>query len=191
MIERSREWLAGLRQHVDDDRRRPGSAGPTGIHTMPAAQRAAERAILAAHLTLWIDSELLPDRDERAIVVTTSPVGIEVAADILGRDDPLTQRVSDRLVAVTEAEYRSWTKLHPDPDHQLHMNHWNWIKTSVPPARWPEFAAFPLGPAEHYWLHRTGTTGSGPERRHCHLWKWNGTAASLLKPFVAENVRRL
>jgi len=191
MIERSREWLAGLRQHVDDDRRRPGPAGPTGIHTMPAAQRAAERAILAAHLTLWIDSELLPDGDQRAIVVTTSPVGIEVAADILGRDDPLTQRVSDRLVAVTEAEYRSWTKLHPDSDRELHMNHWNWIKTSVPAARWREFAAFPLGPGEHYWLHRTGTTGSGPEQRHCHLWKWNGTAASLLKPFVTENVRRL
>jgi len=191
MIERSREWLAGLRQSVDDDRRRPGLAGPTGIDAIPAAQRAAERAILAAHLTLWIDSELPPEGDVRAIVVTTSPVGIDVASAVVGRDDPLMSRLRARLIALTEAEYRSWTKRHPDPDHQLHVNHWNWIKTRVPPARWPEFAAFPLGPGEHYWLHRTGTVGAGPEQRHCHLWKWNGATASLLKPFIAESVRRL
>jgi hypothetical protein len=65
------------------------------------------------------------------------------------------------------------------------------LKTSVPEQRWHEFQQFPLTAGEHYWLHRTGTTGCGRERRHCHLWKWNGATAALLAPFVDEAVRRL
>jgi len=86
---------------------------------------------------------------------------------------------------------RDWTKANPDPNHLLHLNHWSWVKTSVPAARHGEFTAHPLAAGEAFWLHRTGTTGCGAERRFCHLWKWNGTAATLLQPFVAERARRL
>jgi hypothetical protein len=65
------------------------------------------------------------------------------------------------------------------------------VKTSVPAARHDEFAAHPLAAGESFWLHRTGTTGCGAERRFCHLWKWNGTVAALVRPFVSERVRRL
>jgi len=198
----SREWLAGLRQRVADVRRDPGPAGPAG-DARSAAATAAERMILAAHLAVWIDNELLSLLDERrtawrsdadphpAIVVTTSPVGVGVVDETLGRTEPLVASLRDSLVAVTEREYRDWTRSHPDPDHLLHVNHWNWVKTSVPAARQGEFAAHPLGDGESFWLHRTGTAGCGAERRFCHLWKWNGTIASLVRPFIAERVRRL
>lgn len=194
MSPEARDWLAGLRQHVETLRRGPGPAGRTGI--VPAEQ-AAERMILSAHLVTWLENELAtllaerPKASEPVIVITTSAVGLDVVATLLGRDEPLMQSLRGRVVAVTEGEYRSWTKDHPDPDHRLHVNHWSWIKTSVPEARRHEFRHFPLGPNEHYWLHRTGTTGCGRERRHCHLWKWNGQTAALLKPFIDETVRRL
>ena len=111
--------------------------------------------------------------------------------EALARDEPLRASLREQIVAVTEREYRDWAHAHPDPDHQFHVNHWNWVKTSVPAARDGEFAAHPLAAGESYWLHRTGTTGCGAERRMCHLWKWNGTVATLLQPFVTERVRRL
>jgi hypothetical protein len=195
MIPEAREWLAGLRQHVDESRRVAGPAGHTGLAS--AAQEAAERMILSAHLVTWLENELqglIAERDagpEPVLVITTSPAGLRVAEDVLGRADPLMESLRHRAVAVTEQEYRSWTKNHPDPDYQLHINHWSWIKTQVPDARRDEFRGFPIGAGEHYWLHRTGTIGCGRERRYCHLWKWNGSTAALLKPFVAETVRRL
>ena len=156
----------------------------------------SERMILSTHLVTWLenDSSLLAERDrgpEPALVITTSPIGLAVVADVLGRNEPLMESLRDRVVAVTEPEYRAWTKGHPDLDHRLHVSHWSWIKTRVPEARRDEFRAFPIGPDEHYWLHRTGTTGCGRERRFCHLWKWDGRTAVLLKPFIEENVRRL
>jgi hypothetical protein len=159
--------------------------------------------ILGAHLALWIVNDLLPLLEERrassvpeadaspAIVITTSPVGLDVVAETFARDEPLRASVREQIVAVTEREYRDWTKANTDPDHLLHLNHWSWVKTSVPAARHGEFTAHPLALGETYWLHRTGTTGCGAERRFCHLWKWNGTAATLLQPFVAERARRL
>ena len=199
----TREWLAGLRQRVAASRRGPGPAGPAGVSLPPAAAVAAERMILGAHLALWIDNDLLPLLEERrascgpeadpspAIVITTSPVGINVVDETFARDEPLRASVREQIVAVTEREYRDWTKANPDPNHLLHLNHWSWVKTSVPAARHGEFTAHPLAAGEAFWLHRTGTTGCGAERRFCHLWKWNGTAATLLQPFVAERARRL
>ncbi len=201
MSQASREWLAGLRQRIAAMRRGPGPAGPAGAP--PPAAAAAERMILAAHLALWIDHDLLPLLAERraealsgsdpdpAIVITTSAGGIAVVEDSLAHDEPLRASLRERIVAVTEREYRDWTRDHPDPAHLGHVNHWSWVKMRVPQARHAEFAAHPLGDGESYWLHRTGTTGCGGERRYCHLWKWNGTVATLLEPFVAENVRRL
>lgn len=194
LSEDSRHWLAGLREAVATARRAAGSAGRPGSDP---AQEAAERMILSAHLVTWLENELatlLGDRDgndDPAIVITTSPVGIAAAEEILDRDEPLMQSLRDRVVSVTEREYRSWTKDHPDPDHRLHVNHWSWIKLRVPEARRHEFDAYPLSPGETHWLHRTGTTGCGRERRFCHLWKWNGTTAALVKPFFPETVRRL
>lgn len=199
----SREWLAGLRQRIADERCGPGPAGPTRQPAPTAAAVAAERMILAAHLVVWLENELLTLLDARraalassadpypAIVITTSPVGIDVVADMLARDEPLVATLRDSIVAVTEREYRDWTKEHPDPEHLLHVNHWSWVKTAVPEARRREFSRFPLAAGEAFWLHRTGTMGCGMERRFCHLWKWNGAAASLVEPFVEERVRRL
>lgn len=203
MRQETREWLAGLRQRIAATRRGPGPAGPAGVAPAAAAMLAAERMILGAHLALWIDNDLLPllaersaglarDADpEPAIVITTSPVGIGVVDEALARDEPLRASLRERIVAVTEREYRDWAQAAPDPDHRLHVNHWSWVKTSVPRARHDEFAFHPLALGESYWLHRVGTTGCGAERRTCHLWKWNGTVATLLQPFVTERVRRL
>jgi hypothetical protein len=194
LSEDSRHWLAGLRDAVATARRAAGSAGQ--IDASPGQVR-AERAILSAHLVTWLDNELptlLGDRerdDDPAIVITTSPVGIVVVDETLRRDEPLMRSLRDRIVAVTEREYREWTKDHPDPDHRLHINHWSWIKLRVPEARRHAFAAYPLSSGEQHWLHRTGTSGCGRERRFCHLWKWNGSNAALVKPFFPETIRRL
>ncbi|MFM8379489.1 MAG: hypothetical protein ACKOB1_09225 [Planctomycetia bacterium] len=203
MIQRSREWLAGLRDHVEHARRAAGPAGPAGRSAPSPAEGAAERMILASSLVVWLENEwptLLAERraslpptadPDPAIVVTTSSVGISMVDDTLGRPEPLMASLRGQVVAVTEREYRDWTKAHPDPDHLLHVNHWSWVKTTVPEARRQEFARHPLAAGEAFWLHRTGTTGCGTERRFCHLWKWNGQAASLIQPFIEESVRRL
>ncbi len=194
LSEDSRHWLAGLREAVATARRAAGPAGQSGIS---GSHESAERTILAAHLVTWLENELptlLGDRagdDHPAIVITTSPVGLAVVDETLLRDEPLMRSLRERVVAVTEREYRGWTKDHPDPDHLLHLNHWSWIKTRVPEARRHEFAAYPLSPGEQHWLHRTGTSGCGRERRFCHLWKWTGSTAALLKPFFPETIRRL
>jgi len=199
----SREWLAGLTEHVARTRRSAGPAGPTRTSVPSAAERAAERMILATHLVVWIENEALSLLEARraalpagadlhpAIVITTSPVGVDLVTDIVVRHEPITASLRDALVAVTEREYRDWTASHPDPEHLLHINHWNWVKTSVPEARRHEFEQHPLAAGECFWLHRTGTAGCGPERRFCHLWKWNGVTASLVQPFITERVRRL
>ena len=203
MIQRSREWLAGLRDHVEETRRTAEPAGPAGRAPPLPAEVAAERMILATSLVVWLENEwptLLAARREAlppgadpdpAIVLTTSTVGISIVDDTRARDEPLMTSLRGQIVAVTEREYRNWTKAHSDLEHLLHVNHWSWVKTAVPEARRQEFATYPLAAGEAFWLHRTGTAGCGVERRFCHLWKWNGQAASLIQPFIAERVRRL
>lgn len=173
----------------------------------PAAANAAERALLAASLVAWFDTtlpDLLAERAaeataggdgagsgldaEPAIVITTTPAGCRAATDLLDRDDPLMRQVRGRCACVTELEYRRYCMRHPDQDYRLHIAHWSWIKSRVPAPWWPRFERWPLHAGECYWLHRTGTAGAGRERRSSHLWKWNGTTASLLQPFVDERI---
>lgn len=187
-------WLEGLRESAT-----AGRGEPHGSRGVDAAG-AAERMILAAHLATWLDSspDLLaarrvwargvPGADaECALVLTTSPVGIALADEILSRDEPLARELRPRVCCVTEAEYRRWCMRHPDAGHLLHVNHWSWIKTGVPPQRDAEFARHPLRPGERYWLHRTGTAGAGAaDGRAAHLWKFTGRHAALLEAFVVE-----
>lgn len=194
-------WLDGLRADAAAGR----LGGPEDGRSVAAF--AAERALLAASLVAWFDTELPgllaeraaearagdhgTDREsdaEPAIVVTTTAAGCAAMAELLDRDDPLVCQLRGRFACVTELEYRRWCMRHPDDDYRLHIAHWSWMKTRVPPRWWPRFARWPLNEGECYWLHRTGTAGAGRERRSSHLWKWNGTTVAILKPFVDERV---
>lgn len=201
MLADTRAWLAGL-QDFASQRRRDAPLPDLG---QPSAEQAAERSILAAHLVTWLTdldallaarctwiqmsgSAPLADTDP-AIVLTTSPVGIVAADDTLGPNATLSALAGPRLAVVSEPEYRLWCIRNPDDAYGLHVNLWNWIKTAVPPQRWPEFAAHPLTDGERYWLHRAGVAGAGSaDRRDCHLWKWNGRHAALLQPFIREAI---
>ena len=192
----TRDWLDGLRESVTEARR---STAPAPGDDPAAA--AAERMILAAHLATWIDAtpDLLAARrawagdtpgadPDAAVVLTTSPSGIALAEELLARDEPLARDLRPRLCCTTESEYRRWCMRHPDAGHLLHVNHWNWVKTSVPQRRDAEFARHPLGPGERYWLHRTGTAGAGAaDGRAAHLWRFTGRHAALLEAFVTEH----
>lgn len=173
----------------------------------PAAAIQAERAVLAASLVAWFDTTLpglLAERAaeaaagghgassgldaEPAIVITTTPIGCVAATNLLDRNDPLMRELRGRFACVTELEYRRFCMRHPDENYRLHIAHWSWMKTRVPPPWRPRFERWPLLAGECYWLHRTGTAGAGRERRSSHLWKWNGTTASILRPFVDEQI---
>jgi len=191
----TREWLDGLRDFAATKRLEcPLAAAGT------PAEQAAERMILAAQLSTWLaESEaILAARGDwlsggrsgdpdPAIVITTSAVGIDAAAELFAGGSLPARAVASRAVAVTELEYRLWCIRHPDDQHARHINIWNWIKTSVPLRRHAEYARHPLAAGESYWLHRAGIAGAGgADRRDCHLWKWNGCHASLLEAFVTE-----
>jgi hypothetical protein len=192
MFPTTRTWLAELRDFATEHRLRQPLAESIG-----AAAQAAERMILAANLAtalagwetvLAIRRAGEPEIDPApAVVITTSPGGIAVAAEQLATGSLPARWLATDAVAVTELEYRLWCIRHPDDGHRLHVNLWNWIKTSVPPQRHAEFARHPLREGEAYWLHRAGIAGAGSaDRRDCHLWKWNGRHASLLEAFVTE-----
>lgn len=186
-------WLEGLRAFVVEHR--VGKPLPTP----PAAdaQWAAERSILGATLATRL-SEVEAIRQARravgggtdadpALVLTTSAAGMAAATAVLESAGDLAALVGNRLVAVTELEYRLWCIRSSDDTHRFHANLWNWIKLRVPLQRAAEFSRHPLSTGESYWLHRTGVAGAGPlDRRDCHLWKWNGRHAALLEAFVAE-----
>jgi hypothetical protein len=194
----TRDWLEGLRGFAGDHRAGRETRVDTGMAAeSAAAARAAERGILATHLVSWFDGigtwtaarrAFAPRADaDPAVVLTTSPVGIEAAAELCAMAGTPASSLRSQVVAVTELEYRLWCIRHPDETFRLHVNHWNWLKTDVPPQRHAEFAAHPLGAGECYWLHRSGTAGTGEaDRRDCHLWKWNGRHAALLQTFVRE-----
>lgn len=188
MTPSARAWHSGLLAFSDDFRR----AQPLATVSSSSPAQAAERAILAAHLTSWIEGDSAGLPDSHAIAFTTSDLGILLTAETLARHEPLRAALRSRLVAVREIEYRLWTKDHADPSHALHVNHWSWIKAPVPRQRWHEFRRHPLQEGEDYWLHRTGTTGPGAaESRQAHLWKWTGHHAVLLEPFVRERIDAL
>ncbi len=194
----TRDWLDGLRAFAAARR----SEKPLAAGSSPA-ERAAERMILAAQLSIWLaesetvlrarqhaiaGGQLPPEADpDPAIVITTSPEGIAVAEDQLATGSLPAQAVAGRTVAVTELEYRLWCIREPDEGHRRHVNIWNWIKTKVPRQRHAEFAHHALTAEETYWLHRAGIAGTPTaDRRDCHLWKWNGRQAALLEAFVRE-----
>jgi len=198
MTPQASDWIEGLRADATAARLQGR------MDDRPAVEIAAERALLAAHLVAWFDTELpslLSERaaeaaargrgdgtdidPEPAVVITTTSAGCAVADELLCRDDPLVRHLRNRFACVTELEYRRWCMRHPDEDYQLHIAHWSWMKTRVPPEWRPKLAQWPIREGESYWLHRTGTAGAGRERRSSHLWKWNGSTASILKPFVA------
>ena len=190
----TRAWLDGLREFTAAHRLTKPLAGPG-----EPAEAAAERGILAGHLVAWLEdlTEVLAARQasaadvdaEPALVLTTSAVGIEAATELCSGGHPLATGLQPAIAAVTELEYRLWCMRSPDEEHRLHVNHWNWIKTRVPPQRAHEFSRHPLAPHERYWLHRTGTAGAGrADRRDCHLWKWDGRHAALLEPFIREGL---
>ena len=190
-------WLDGLREFAAAHRERKPLAA---VAADDPAQR-AERAILAADVSMRLAtvSDLLAaramaattddacaDRDP-AIVITTSPVGIAVVAELLASPAHGLRPVAPCIAAVTELEYRLWCIRQPDDAFARHVNLWSWVKTSVPEQRWPEFAGHPLSPGEVYWLHRTGVGGAAAaDARQCHLWKWNGRHAVLIQAFIRE-----
>lgn len=187
----STAWFHGLQRFVADRRLTEPLPQP-----LAAAQEAAERSIIASSLVATL-AEAEAVREARratdrataaaATVVTTSPVGIVAAEELVASTPALAALVGERFVAVTELEYRLWCIRSPDDAFLYHVNVWNWIKTRVPQQRQSEFADFPLGDGEVYWLHREGRAGaSGLDRRACHLWKWNGRHAALLKATVTE-----
>lgn len=188
----SSEWLDGLREFVRTERI---AKPPRPTATSPAAA-AAERSIIGGSLASRL-AELDALREARrslpagdldpAIVITTSAAGIAATGELLASVPDLEALARDRVEAVTELEYRLWCIRSPDDGYIRHVNLWNWIKTSVPTQRHAEFAAYPLGPEECYWLHREGCAGAAAlDRRGCHLWKWNGRHAALLRAFIAE-----
>lgn len=130
----------------------------------------------------------MPDADASpAIVITTSAAGVAAVEEMLGSVPDLAALAGDRVEAVTELEYRLWCIRSPDEGFIHHVNVWSWIKTEVPEQRWAEFSNYPLSAGEAYWLHREGCSGAAAlDRRGCHLWKWNGRHAALLRAFVTE-----
>lgn len=194
MHRETRDWLDGLLAAATASRREQ-----TQIPRNAAAD-AAERSIHATHLAVWLSSieGLSTQRrafaradaacdPEPAIVLTTTPVGIRLVADLIGRRDPAIAPITNRLACVTESEYRRHAMRRPDPEFRLHVNHWTWVKTRVPEQRWGEFAHHPLGPHEAYWLHRTGTAGAGAaDARGCALWRFDGRTATLLEAGIVE-----
>lgn len=184
----ARDWLDGLQQFADEFRLQK----PLAKAAVRAAEATAQRAILAVHMATWIESGAIRIPATHAIAWTTSDLGIDVADELVARHESLAASIRPRLVAVREIEYRMWTKDHPDAGHLLHVNHWSWIKAPVPRQRWHEFRRHPLRDGESYWLHRTGSAGPGSEEsRHAHLWKWTGSQAVLLEPFITERVDAL
>lgn len=192
----TRAWLDGLRASLVD---RPSTTSPA--IAPDAAAALAERMILAAHLARWLDESpawrharhdfarsVGPGFDpDPALVLTTSPQGIEAAEDMLAGDSPFAGDLRGRVACATERDYRAWCMRHPDADHRLHVNHWSWIKTRLPPQRERELGAHPLRDGERYWLHRTGTVGAGSaDGRAAHLWRFDGRHASLVRAFVDE-----
>ena len=187
----TRLWLDGLVEFAAAHRLQT----PLGRADADAAWT-AERSILGASLTTRL-AELEAVRDARralvgadddpAIVVTTSAAGIAALHDVLAAGSALAALASDRVVPVTELEYRLWCIRSPDEPHLRHVNAWSWVKTSVPPQRWCEFARFPLRAGDAYWIHREGLSGAaGLDRRASHLWRWDGRRASLLQAFITE-----
>jgi len=188
------DWLAGLRAFVKARRRQPR---PLQRRLPPAAELDAEAGLIAAHLRSWLPElpHLLGQQGRTgnkrpAVAVTTSAAGLQAAATLA--DEPQLRHLLNDCYFVTETEYRFWCKERPDAEHQLHINHWAWIKTRVPAARAREFAAYPPPAGGRHWLFRHGLAGLGNADHHsCRLYAWDGKATHLLAESFREGVRGL
>lgn len=192
----TRDWLEGLRDSVADRRVAVEDSAPDGQRAVAAAVR----MILATHLTVWADEQdgwLAARRalartstgidPEPAIVLTTSSVAIGDAQATFAAAGTTAGALGPRVAVVTELEYRRWCMRRADDAHRLHVTHWNWVKTRLPPQRTDEFRRHAGGAEDVLWLHRTGTEGAGDaDRRDSHLWRWTGRKAVLVEAFVAE-----
>lgn len=188
----TRDWHDGLQAFVAQHRQVRPPATPKADPAAWSAERSLLGASLAPRLAeaeqIRAERRGLPSVDlDPIFVLTTSAPGIAAAESLLGASPEIAAIVASRIIPVTELEYRLWCIRHPDESHRHHVNLWSWVKTSVPPQRWPEFAAHPLRAGEAYWIHREGLTGGGElDRRASHLWRWDGRHASLLRAFITE-----
>ena len=159
---------------------------PSGNSANTPAAAIAEGRILAARLSAWrrtVIADAFDARPRLPVVLTTSAVGIDVAADLLATLPPAD---AERFLAVTEKVYRGWCMKSPDDDHRLHRNLWSWLKAPLPAVRRREFARWPIGPDDAYWLHRQGGQDADQAWRTADLYRWDGVEAVLLATDVGE-----
>jgi hypothetical protein len=189
----TRQWADDLARFVADHR----AARPARAVPMVAAERAAHDAILADHLAQWLAEDLAGLLDGRravasgqaldpdpVVVVMTNPWGLEATRAVIAASAP------DTAVAVTELEFRSWSRRSPDEAHHHHLNHWSWVKRGLPEPRQAEFAWLGAPDDAVLWLHRHGTSGTGsPDRLVCSVWQWHDGSARLLTADAAERQR--
>lgn len=119
---------------------------------------------------------------EPGLVVTTSPVGLIAATNIIGHRQPLS-------CYLLEQEYREYCDEHPDPNWQWHLHHWSWIETDANLGEDSCREEFPLSEGESYWIHHTGVSVAFLfERSFKHLWKWSAGSGrpELLKPYMEQ-----
>jgi hypothetical protein len=159
---------------------------PSGNTANTSSAAVAEGRILAARLSAWRSTVIAAAFDAGPVlpvVLTTSPVGLDVAADLLAT---LAPGEAARFLAVTEKVYRGWCMQSPDDDHRLHRNLWSWLKAPLPAARRGEFARWPIGRDDVYWLHRQGGQDADHAWRTADLYRWDGVEATLLATDVEE-----
>ncbi|MFM8284685.1 MAG: hypothetical protein ACKOCW_14145 [Planctomycetaceae bacterium] len=155
---------------------------------MVAAEALTHDAILADHLTRWFADTWPLIRAERRVlavggsldpdpvaVVMTNPWGLGATRAIV------EARPARDAVAVTELEFRYWSRQHPDEAHRHHVNHWSWVKRGLPPQRQAEFAWLGAANDAVLWLHRSGTAGAGRcDGLRCAVYSWDGHVGHLL-----------
>jgi len=191
----ARDWTDGLRR-FSEEHRAPRHVRrvpvPSGNHANPdpAADvaSAAQGEILAACLSTWRSTVLaaaFESHPDVAVVLTTSPPGM-AAADAYAAS--LAPADAARFVAVTEKAYRGWCMRAPDEAHRLHVILWSWIKAPLPAARHAEFARWPIGPSEAYWLHRRGGGDHAGTWYATDLYRWDGSQATLLARDLVERL---
>ena len=180
----TRRWADDLARFVADHR----AARPPRAVPMVAAEALAHDAILADHLTRWFaDAWPLIRAARRALadgggldpdpvaVVMTNPCGLRVTRAVVDA------RTARDAVAVTELEFRDWSRQRPDEAHRHHVNHWSWVKRGLPPLRQAEFAWLGAPPDAVLWLHRSGTSGAGRcDGLLCAVYRWDGRASHML-----------
>ena len=189
-------WLARLRNFLVCERKkiRPQGKKSPPRHTPSSHSQAAEEELLEAKIRCWLaglEQRLVNvsrwNALRPAVVITTTPVGIRACEKLVGESE--LGAVFDYCCHLTEYEYRYWCKEEADINFQFHINYWAWIKTSVPSTRMHEFRDYPIPEDNQYWLLRHGLNGLGDhDYADCQVYRWDGTATSLLADHFHEGV---